>query len=31
MVKFSNKIDKRVSQNFIKLKPYDSVNLAQNV
>ena len=31
MVKLSNKKDKQVTQNFIKLRPYDSVNLGQIV
>ena len=31
MVKLSNKKDKLVIQNFIKLRPYDSVKLVQNV
>ena len=31
MVKLSNKKDKLVSQNFIKPRPYDNVNLGQIV
>ena len=31
MVKLSNKKDKLVSQDFIKLRPHDSVNLGQIV